>query len=267
MTDMPGEDLSVTLIQSDIYWENIDANLGMFEEKIWQISGKTDLIVLPEMFTTGFTMNAKSLAEPMNSKTFRWMKQQAAQTKASVIGSYIIRQRDQYFNRLFCVHPDGTFQYYDKRHLFALGGEDQDYSQGSERVIIEVKGWKVLPLICYDLRFPVWARSQKTATAAYEYDVVLYVANWPKPRVASWDALLKARAIENLSYSIGVNRMGTDGVNAVYTGHTAAYDFLGESLCYAEDEAVMQVALSARKLELYRSKFPFQNEADHFTIH
>ncbi|MEP0366694.1 MAG: amidohydrolase [Cyclobacteriaceae bacterium] len=260
------EDLRVTLIQSDIYWENIDANLSMFEEKIWQIEGESDLIVLPEMFSTGFTMNPEPLAEPMNSKTFRWMKQQAAQNKATIMGSYIVNVGGQFFNRLMCVHPNGSAQHYDKKHLFGLAGEDEKYSGGKERVIVEVKGWKILPLICYDLRFPVWARSQKKGENLYEYDVVLYVANWPKPRIASWDALLAARAIENIAYSIGVNRMGVDGVNATYVGHSSVYNCLGEKLAFSDKEEIIQAELSARQLELFRSRFPFQKDADDFEL-
>ncbi len=259
-------DLRVTIIQSDLYWENIDANLGMFEEKIWQIQGETDLIVLPEMFTTGFSMNPQKFAEPMKSKTFRWMKQQAAQTKAVIIGSYIINEGGTFFNRLFGVYPDGQFYYYDKHHLFGLAGEDQEYSSGEKRLIVDIKGWKILPLICYDLRFPVWARSQKNEKELYEYDIVLYVANWPKPRIHAWDTLLAARAIENISYSIGANRMGVDGVNANYIGHSAVYNFLGERLAYSETEQIIQAQLSYRNLELFRSKFPFQRDADDFKI-
>lgn len=266
MTNNPKNDLRISMIQSDIYWENIEANLSTFEEKIWQIKGETDLIVLPEMFTTGFSMNVKSLAEPMNSKTLRWMKQQAAQTKAAVVGSYIIREKNAFFNRLFCVHPNGTFQYYDKRHLFGLAGENQDYSSGNVRIILDIKGWKIFPLICYDLRFPVWSRSQKSDNNLYEYDALLYVANWPKPRISSWDVLLKARAIENISYCIGVNRIGTDGVNAEYVGHSAIYDFLGEEISFSEKEEILQTVLNARKLELFRLKFPFQNDADSFEV-
>ncbi|MFY0602243.1 MAG: nitrilase family protein [Cyclobacteriaceae bacterium] len=266
MGDSQKPDLRVTLIQSDIYWENVDANLGMFEEKIWQIERKTDLIVLPEMFTTGFTMSPQSLAEPMKVKTFRWMAQQASQTGATVIGSYIIKEDGKYFNRLMVVHADGSFQYYDKKHLFGLAGEDQNFAAGVDRLIVEVKGWKIFPLICYDLRFPVWARSQKTETRLFEYDVILFVANWPKQRIHSWDTLLAARGIENLSYSIGVNRIGTDGVNAQYSGHSSVYSYLGERLAYSEKEEILQVELGARRLEVFRSKFPFQKDADGFEI-
>lgn len=259
------EDLRISLIQADLYWENIEANLGMFEEKIWQISGPTDLIVLPEMFTTGFSMNAGKLAEPVNSKTIRWMKQQAAQTKAAVVGSYIVREGDKFYNRLYVVYPDGSSAYYDKKHLFAIAGEGKEYSAGSKRLIVEVKGWKILPLICYDLRFPVWSRSRKSNVSLYEYDLLIYVANWPKPRVNAWDTLLASRAIENLSFCAGVNRLGTDGVNAEYVGHSAVYNYKGDRIGFSEAEDIIQVTLSAEELNSFRERFPFQVDADPFS--
>ncbi|WP_258102625.1 nitrilase family protein [Marinoscillum sp. MHG1-6] len=259
-------DLSVTIIQSDLYWENIDANLSMFEEKIWQIEGKQHLILLPEMFTTGFTMNPSPFAEIPNGKTHRWMAQMAAQTGAVVIGSYIVNDRGHFYNRLLAMKPDGSHQQYDKRHLFSLMGEEKEYSPGKSRTLIAVNGWKILPLICYDLRFPVWSRSRKSPESAYEYDVVLYVANWPKQRIKSWDALLKARAIENNCFSIGTNRTGVDGFDAVYTGHSGAYTYLGETLSYSEEEEILSFTLSANALNKFRSRFPFQKDSDDFTI-
>lgn len=255
-------DLNISLIQSDLYWENIEANLAMFEEKIWQISDATDLIILPEMFTTGFSMNAKKLAEPVNSKTFRWMKQQAAQTGAVVTGSYIVREGECFYNRLYAVYPDGTSLHYDKKHLFAIAGEGKAYSAGSKRLIIEVKGWKVLPLICYDLRFPVWSRSRKSNVSLYEYDLLLYVANWPSPRINAWDTLLASRAIENLAYCAGVNRLGVDGVNAEYNGHSSVFNYKGDRIGYSEAEDIVQVSLSAEELKNYRERYPFQIDAD-----
>lgn len=258
-------DLRIALIQSDLHWENVEANLAMFEEKIWAIQGQVDLIVLPEMFTTGFTMNS-SLAEPMNSKTFRWMAQQAAQTKAVIMGSYIVQEKGICYNRLFAVYPDGTFKKYDKKHLFGLAGEDQAYVAGKSREVIEVNGWKLLPLICYDLRFPVWSRSKKGNDQLYEYDAVIYCANWPQPRIHAWDTLLAARAIENSSYAIGVNRTGKDGSGSVYPGHSAVYDFLGNQLTYATEEALLTATLEHRKMSHFRSRFPFQRDADSFSI-
>jgi omega-amidase len=260
------QDLKVTIIQSDIYWEGVDANLAMFEEKIWQIEGDQDLIVLPEMFTTGFTMNAEALAEPVNSKTFRWMKQQSAQTKAVIVGSYIVKVSGSFFNRLYAVFPDGSCSFYDKRHLFALAGENLKYTPGEKRMIFEVKGWKVMPLICYDLRFPVWSRSQKTSDSSYEYDLLLYVANWPKPRIQSWDILLSARAIENQSYVLGANRLGVDGVGAEYCGHSGVYDFFGRAICHSSAQELFSATLNKMELDTFRSKFPFSDQRDDFVL-
>lgn len=257
------EDLRVTLLQSDLYWESVEANLAQFEEQIWEHDTETDLIVLPEMFTTGFSMNAAAMAEPMNSRTFRWMKQHAEQQNAVVCGSYIINEHGQFFNRFFAVYPDASFTYYDKRHLFALGGEADPYLPGKERVIFDVKGWKVMPLICYDLRFPVWSRQQE----GFEYDLLLYVSNWPKPRIHAWDTLLSARAIENLSYSIGVNRTGTDGKGLSYVGHSNAYDYLGHSMLETSEKPTAKtLTLSYENLQQFRKQFPFDKEADSFRI-
>lgn len=259
------EDLRITLLQNDLYWENIDANLAQFEEQIWEHNTATDLIVLPEMFTTGFSMNAKSLAEPMNSKTFRWMKQHAEQQNAVVCGSYIVNEHGIYFNRFFAVYPDASFSYYDKRHLFTIAGEGDPYQAGKERVLFDVKGWKILPSICYDLRFPVWSR--QTPGESFEYDLLLYVANWPKPRVNAWDTLLQARAIENLSYCVGVNRVGEDGTGAAYVGHSNAYDYLGNAMLDTQEVvSINTVTLSYEQMHSFRRKFPFNREADLFNI-
>lgn len=260
------EDLKVTAIQAPLHWESIDANLAMFEEKIWEIEGVQDVIVLPEMFTTGFSMNAAALAETMNGKTFKWLKQQAAQTKAVVIGSYIVKESGRYFNRLFAVHPDGESSYYDKRHLFALAGEDQIFVGGKERCIINVKGWRIMPLICYDLRFPVWSRSQSRRERDYEYDLLVVVANWPKTRIHAWDTLLSARAIENYAYTLGVNRVGKDGTGAEYIGHSAIYDFHGIRCSFSNEESILSYSLNSQALSDYRTSFPFQKDSDEFKI-
>ena len=260
------DDLKVTLIQSDLHWEEIDANLAMFEEKIWKIEEETDLIVLPEMFSTGFSMNVSQLAEPMNSKTFRWMKQQAEQKKAVVAGSYIVQEQGKYFNRFLAVRPDGSFESYDKKHLFGLAGEDKDFTRGEDRLIFEIKDWKIQPLICYDLRFPVWARSTQ-GDELYDYDLGIYVANWPKPRINAWDTLLQARAIENQSYVIGVNRIGKDGVGMDYVGHSAAYDYLGRDIVLLGSEDTLKtVILEKPAMYSFREKYPFQKDADPFTL-
>ncbi|WP_424962282.1 amidohydrolase [Ekhidna sp.] len=259
-------DLTISLIQADLHWEEIDANLAMFEEMIWSIDG-SDLIVLPEMFTTGFSMNAEKLAEPPGGKTFKWMRQMATQQKVAVTGSVIIKDQGEFYNRLYFVYPDGSSQQYDKKHLFNLAAEGETYTSGKERVILEYEGWKIHPMICYDLRFPIWARSRKTMDQTYEYDLLLYVANWPDTRVNAWDTLLKARAIENLSYCAGVNRIGTDGFPKEYNGHSGIYSPKGDELAFSDNkEQILTVTLSAEELQTYRRDFPFQEDADDFTL-
>jgi len=259
------QDLKVALIQTDLYWENIEANLAMLEEKIWRISNEPDLIVLPEMFSTGFTMNANSLAEPMNSKTFRWMKQMAAQTKAVICGSYIVRENNKFFNRLVWMQPDGNHLQYDKRHLFRMGNEHEVFTAGSKKINPVLKGWKVMPLICYDLRFPIWSR--QSSNENFEYDLIIYVASWPERRAIVWNTLLKARAMENLAYSIGVNRTGIDGAGLTYAGESVVNDPKGEVLAYQiKEEAILEATLSASELMDYRSKFPANRDADEFRI-
>ena len=260
------QNLTISLIQADLYWEEIDANLAMFEESIWSIE-QTDLIVLPEMFTTGFTMDANGLAEPAGGKTFKWLRQLATQKNAAITGSYIVKEGGKFYNRMYFVFPDGTAEYYNKKHLFTLAGEDQSYTAGDSRLILEYKGWKIHPLICYDLRFPVWARSQKQEDSAYEYDLLLYVANWPDTRIHAWDTLLRARAIENLAYCVGVNRIGTDQYGKNYTGHTALYDYAGIQQAFSQGKAeIMTIELNAAELKRFRDRFRFQEDADQFTI-
>jgi predicted amidohydrolase len=255
-------DLRITLLQSPLHWHNPEANRAMFEEKIWQLA-PTDIIVLPEMFTTGFTMEAKNWAEPMNLTTFKWLKQQAAQTQAVVVGSYIVEANGQFFNRLLWVQPDGEYQVYDKRHLFRMANEHETYTAGKEKIICEWKGWRIYPLVCYDLRFPVWSRNVNVA-----YDVLLYVANWPAPRAHAWSSLLVARAIENLAYAVGVNRIGTDGKGLEYSGDSAVVDYKGNYLLQCHSEEVgKQIILSKTDLEDYRQKFPAYKDADFFTLH
>jgi len=261
-------DLIVTLIQSELYWHNIDANLGMFEEKIWSIGEKTNLIVLPEMFTTGFTMEAAQFAEPMNGKTFRWMKQQAAQTGAVIIGSYIVREDGAYYNRLIWMEPDGSYSWYDKRHLFRMANEHHTYSPGNRRIIKTINGWNICPLICYDLRFPVWSRnSWLTKQNRLAYDVLIYVANWPEKRINAWDILLQARAVENQCYLIGLNRIGRDGNDASYNGHSAVINPKGwKALSLDDKEAIRTISLDLGKLQEFRKKFPAYFDSDSFNI-
>lgn len=259
-------ELSIALIQTDLYWKNKVANLAMLEEKIWGINQKTDLIILPEMFPTGFSMDASELAEPMNLGVTKWMKQMAAQTGSVITGSVIIQEGGKYFNRLLWVSSDGFIQHYDKRHLFRMADEDKTFSPGEKLPIFSLKGWKICPQVCYDLRFPVWSRNhQKNGEKAY--DLIFYVASWPAVRISAWNSLLPARAIENLSYSIGVNRIGDDGNGISYNGHSAAYDFKGAQIAYlGELDQYQIVTLEAEKLEEYRKKFPAWMDADDFLI-
>ena len=260
-------DLTITLIQSDLHWHDIDANLAMFEEKIWQIEGKPDIILLPEMFNTGFTNATGLLAEMMNMKTFRWMKQQAAQTGAVIAGSLIIREENRYYNRLIWMEPDGNFRTYDKKHLFRMAEEHHHFSAGKEKLLVELHGWKICPMICYDLRFPVWNRNQWKKDQAHEYDLLIFVANWPAKRILAWDTLLKARAIENQSYVAGLGRVGKDGNDIAYNGHSTLIDPLGEVLHFQEDEeSIITATLSKSNLEKIRAGFPAYQDGDSFHI-
>jgi predicted amidohydrolase len=261
-------DLKVTIIQSDLHWEDIGANLSMFEEKIWRISGNTDVIVLPEMFTTGFTMAAPRLAEMMNMRTTKWMKQMADQTGALILGSFIANVHERYYNRLLWMEPGGHYKTYDKRHLFRMANEHKTYSAGESLLIGSWKGWRICPLVCYDLRFPVWSRNRFEITSRkLAYDLLIYIANWPTIRVDAWDALLKARAIENLSYTIGVNRVGQDGTGIEYNGHSAFIGPKGESIFSTEGvETIKTIEINANSLQAYRDKFPAYLDSDEFSI-
>ncbi|TAD97415.1 MAG: amidohydrolase [Bacteroidetes bacterium] len=256
------KNLKISIIQSELHWQNPSANLAMFEEKIWQIK-ESDLIVLPEMFTTGFSMNAEQFAEHPQTNTFRWLKQQAAQSQAVITGSYMIKENGKFYNRLFWVKPNGEFEQYDKRHLFRMAKEDQIYAEGTKLLITELKGWRICPLICYDLRFPVWSRNSKD----FKYDCLIYVANFPEARMYAWNTLLRARAIENLSYCVGVNRVGLDGNEVAYSGESAVLNFRGEELFYNKNESVIQtIHLNYQDLQEFRAKFPANLDADDFSL-
>lgn len=254
--------LKIALIQSDLVWEKPKQNRANFTRKIENIFEKVDLIVLPEMFTTGFTMNAEKVAESMDGETVSWMQAMAKKMNAAIVGSLVIKENSNYYNRLLFVEPSGCISIYNKRHTFTLVGEDKIYTAGTKKVIIRYKGWKICPLICYDLRFPVWARNTEG------YDLLLYVANWPKPRVSAWDNLLKARAIENMSYCIGINRVGVDGVNSEYSGHSACYDVLGNEITSFEAsiEQTKIITLGKRHIEAYRNKLKFLDDRDSFNL-
>ncbi|UFH55166.1 amidohydrolase [Spirosoma sp. KNUC1025] len=259
--------MRITLLQPDLYWHDPVANRATLEERIFNVAQSTDLIILPEMFTTGFTMDARAVAEPMNLTTFRWLKQMAAQTSAVVTGSYVVQEGGHYYNRLIWMQPDGQFDTYDKRHLFRMAGEDGIYTAGSDRLIKEWKGWRICPLICYDLRFPVWSRNTDGQSHEFAYDLLLYVANWPAARRTAWNTLLQARAIENLSYVVGVNRVGTDGNGHPYTGDSSIIDFKGDILFrHADSEIVHQHTLSLDELSAFREKFPANLDADSFNL-
>lgn len=253
--------MKIALIQSSLSWENPVANRNHFEEKINTITEKVDLIVLPEMFSTGFTMNPETVAEPMEGETILWMQSLAKAKKTAITGSLVIKENDNFYNRLVFVFPSGEIQFYEKRHLFTLAGEDKTYTAGKEKLIVEYLGWKICPLVCYDLRFPVFARNRE------EYDVLLYVANWPKVRIQAWDVLLKARSVENLCYTIGVNRVGFDGNNHEYNGHSQTVDFLGNyMLGPQETDAVFIVELDKEKLHETRNRLGFLNDQDVFEL-
>ena len=268
--------LSVTIIQSILHWQDKQANLAMFEQKINAIKERTEIVVLPEMFSTGFSMQPELLAETMAGETVAWMKRIAAEKKIVLTGSVIIEEDKKYYNRLLWVLPNGQLGVYDKRHRFAFAGEDNHYTAGDKRLIASVKGWKINLQVCYDLRFPVWARQAPSPPPpgevgrgpGLEYDVLIYVANWPERRKHAWKTLLQARAIENQSYVVGANRIGDDGNNIHYSGDSMIIDPLGEVLLTKEnEEGILTVVLQKEKLEEVRSKFPFWKDADEYSIH
>jgi len=258
--------LNITLIQTHLHWEDKTANLQMLEEKINSIKEKTEVVILPEMFSTGFSMKPEQLAETMEGETVQWMKRIAAEKKIILTGSVIIEENNSYYNRLIWMLPNGQYGVYDKRHCFAFAGEDEHYAAGTKRLIASVKGWKINLLICYDLRFPVWAR-QQMQTKDPEYDIIIYVANWPERRIHAWKTLLQARAIENQSYVVAVNRVGDDGNGIHYNGESMVVDPLGEVLyTKKEEEDIFTITLDKDHLEEVRAKFPFLKDADGFNI-
>jgi omega-amidase len=273
-------DLRITLIQTALHWENKEKNLEMFSQKINAIAEPTDLIVLPEMFSTGFSMKPQQFAEPINGKTATWMLEMAKKKKCVITGSFIGEENGNYYNRLLWANPDGTYRVYDKRHLFRMANEDSHYSSGQKKIIVELKGWKICPLICYDLRFPVWSRNKRVspknaansniaeAPLNYEYDVLLYVANWPEIRSYPWKALLPARAIENQCYVVGLNRVGNDGNNMMHSGDSVVINARGIIISKTEayQEITETVNLNYAELEAFRKAFPAMLDADDFTI-
>ena len=256
------KDFKAALIQMDIRWHEIKANLEHAEKMISSISPGSSLAALPEMFTTGFTINPAGLAENMNSETVTSMKKWSCNYNADIAGSIIINDHGHYYNRMIWASPDGSLKTYDKRHLFRIANENEVYTAGTANIIIDTGGWRVMPSICYDLRFPVCTRNINL-----DYDILLFSANWPESRQSHWDTLLRARAIENQCYVIGINRAGKDGNGLQYKGGSVVYNFSGEEIARAgESEEILQVSLEYNPLKEYRNMFPFWMDADSFTI-
>ena len=253
--------MKIALIQTSLAWENPIENRSHLAQKITGFMEDVDLVVLPEMFSSGFTMNPKAVAETMEGETVSWLQHLAKAKNCAITGSLVIEEKGNYYNRLVFVFPTGEIKTYDKRHLFTLAGEDGFYTAGTDKLIVEYKGYRICPLVCYDLRFPVFSRNVE------DYDLLLYVANWPKPRVNAWDILLKARAVENMCYVIGVNRIGTDDNNHEYIGHSQVVDFLGNYVLEPQEaDAVFIVELDKAKLLETRSRLAFLNDRDGFEI-
>lgn len=254
--------MRITTIQSSLVWESIEANLQSFEKKIEGLKAQTDIIVLPEMFTTGFTMNPERVTESFkDSKSIDWMKNMAAKTDAAICGSLVLSDNGNYYNRFVWATADGKIEYYDKRHLFTLAGEHIPYTAGEKKLIIEYKGWKICPLVCYDLRFPAWCRNSE------DFDIQIFVANWPTKRSHHWKSLLLARAIENQCYVVGVNRVGKDSNDLEYSGDTSIINYVGDILYQkTNEEEVKTIKVSKEKLTKFRNKLNFLADRDKFEI-
>lgn len=255
------ETLRISLVQANLVWEHPQANLDLLS-KLLEDTTETDLIILPEMFSTGFTMQAQAVAEKPDGLSVNWMLEIARKKKAAVTGSLVIEEGGAYYNRLFFITPEEKIYTYNKKHLFTLAGEHRIYTPGKNRLVVDYNGWRICPLVCYDLRFPVWARNTEN------YDLLIYVANWPQIRVFVWDRLLCARAIENMSYVAGVNRVGTDGNGHPYTGHSAVYDGLGQEILpvQIDRQGVFSVTLEKTHLDGLRSKLRFLDDRDAFEV-
>jgi omega-amidase len=253
--------LNVSIVQSELHWHDVERNLAEFARVLAQHEQQTDLVVLPEMFSTGFTMRAEEHAEPMNGRSVSWMRETAREIGAAICGSLIIEEDGRYLNRFLLARADGRVEHYDKRHLFRLAGEHEHYAAGVRLETFDVNGWRIRPMVCYDLRFPVWSRNRD------DYDLLVYVANWPDRRHQAWETLTRARAIENLAYVAGVNRIGTDGNDIRYLGGSAVIDYLGNYLVSFDDRPGMSAAtLDMAGLQAFREKFPFHIDADEFSL-
>lgn len=251
--------MNFSVVQTHLVWEDVDANLEHFTQRLLNLQG-SDVIVLPEMFSTGFSMNPKLLAKEAGQKTLNWMLEQSQQMNSAIVGSTMFEENGQYFNRLFFVQPDGRVNKYDKRHLFTPGEETNHYSAGKERLVVEYKGWKICPLVCYDLRFPVFSRND------VDYDLLIYVANWPEKRSYAWQQLLKARAIENHCYVISCNRLGEDGNGIQYNGQSSIVNYLGEEIGFDKKDNNFSFTLRKEPLLQSREQFPVLNDRDQFSI-
>ncbi len=255
------EKLDVTIAQTELHWHDAERNLALFTRLLATLEQPTDLIVLPEMFTSGFTMQPEGNAQKMDGSAIRWMADTAAATQAAICGSLIIEEDGRYYNRFVLMRPDGRHEHYDKRHLFRLAGEHQSYNAGAASPTFVLNGWRIRPTVCYDLRFPVWSRNRG------DYDLLVNAANWPASRQQAWDTLIRARAIENLSYVAAVNRVGQDGNDIDYKGGSAIVDFLGNCLaCPGERPGLAHASLCPDELAAFREKFPFHADADDFVI-
>ncbi len=255
-------DIKISIVQTTLFWEEVDKNLENFTSIISGLKNKTDLVVLPEMFSTGFSMNSKKLAETINGKSVKWMIKTSKENNVSLVGSLIITENDKYYNKLLFVTPNGKISEYNKRHLFRMANEHNYYSAGDKELIVEFKGWRIKPLVCYDLRFPVWARNKNN------YDILIYIANWPERRSYAWKTLLRARAIENQAYVIGVNRIGTDQNNVIYSGDSAIVNPYGEEISNIKphENKIQTIEISYKKLFGFRESFPVGLDADRFVI-
>ncbi|WGK66076.1 nitrilase family protein [Croceiramulus getboli] len=255
------ETLKIAILQGPLAWEDPQANREYYFKRAKAVKPETDLVLMPEMFTTGFTMNPKPFAEPMDGTTVQNMQALARGSGFAIAGSLIIEEDEKYYNRFIFCHPDGHLDFYNKRHLFTLSGEHENYTPGKDPKVIDFEGWKLFPQICYDLRFPVYSRN------TWNYDAVIYVANWPEARINAWDILLRARAIENMAYSVGVNRVGRDGNDLDYNGHSAVFDALGTPLAFAKEEpTILYTELESLHLVETRRKLDFLADRDEFTL-
>jgi predicted amidohydrolase len=258
--------LSISMVQTRLFWQSPSENLEWLEGRLELITGKTDIIVLPEMFTTGFSMISIQYAETMDGSAMNWMHKMAEKKNAVLVGSMMMKEEGKFYNRLIWMHPDGRFELYDKRHLFRMGNEHEHYSAGNSRIVFQLNEWKICPLICYDLRFPVWSRN-RLANNEFDYDVLIYVANWPERRSHHWKTLLQARAIENQCFVVGVNRVGNDGNGLYHSGDSMVIDPLGQILYHqSKEEDIHTTILEKNQLDEVRTRLPFWKDGDHFLL-